>query len=334
MLYNMDPLIQKILSVVESHKLAPGDYARFLWQNSKCTREMGSNPYGCADAANILYTLGYFPTDDAERAAFVHHLTKFQDPETGLFHESTHHAYHTTAHCSAALELFDKRPLYPLVALREFDDTARLCEFLDSLAWVDNPWTISHQGAGVFAAKIICETPTVAWQDAYFSHLTALCDPKYGLGKAGAVDLKVKSLAHHLNGWFHYLFNFNHCHREIPRAETLIDTLIDEYYAGNLENQHLCCSVGFRSIDWVFALNRASLQCGYRRAEAKEAMRHFAKEHFAYLETLDPATHDTMNDLHSLFGTVCCLSELQLALPGELPTTVPLKNVLDRRPFI
>ena len=41
-----------------------------------------------------------------------------------------------------------------------------------------------------------------------------------------------------------------------------------------------------------------------------------------------------MNDLHALFGAVCALAELQLALPGELRSSVPLRNVLDRRPFI
>ena len=39
-------------------------------------------------------------------------------------------------------------------------------------------------------------------------------------------------------------------------------------------------------------------------------------------------------DRHMLFGTVCALAELQQALPGELESTVPLKLVLDRRPFI
>ena len=40
------------------------------------------------------------------------------------------------------------------------------------------------------------------------------------------------------------------------------------------------------------------------------------------------------NDLHSVFGTVCCLAELQRALRGSIITEKPLKLVLDRRPFI
>ena len=44
--------------------------------------------------------------------------------------------------------------------------------------------------------------------------------------------------------------------------------------------------------------------------------------------------HDGFNDLHMLFGSVCALAELQLALPGIIVTEKPLKLVLDRRPFI
>ena len=45
-------------------------------------------------------------------------------------------------------------------------------------------------------------------------------------------------------------------------------------------------------------------------------------------------TDDGLNDLHALFGAVCCLAELQAALPGEITSEKPLKLVLDRRPFI
>ncbi len=40
------------------------------------------------------------------------------------------------------------------------------------------------------------------------------------------------------------------------------------------------------------------------------------------------------NDLHLLFSVTCCLAELQAALPDCLPSTKPLRLVLDRRPFI
>lgn len=53
-----------------------------------------------------------------------------------------------------------------------------------------------------------------------------------------------------------------------------------------------------------------------------------------YLTSLDPLADEGLNDLHSLFCALCCLAELQAALPGRLPTARPLRLVLDRRPFI
>ena len=123
---NLDGLVEKIEKTVASHKIGKGDYARWLWQNKKNDREMGSNPYGVADAANILYTTGAFPQDDEEREGFIRILRNFQDPESGLFHERTHHTYHTTAHCTAALELFDKYPLHPFKELKQYDDITTL----------------------------------------------------------------------------------------------------------------------------------------------------------------------------------------------------------------
>ena len=48
----------------------------------------------------------------------------------------------------------------------------------------------------------------------------------------------------------------------------------------------------------------------------------------------DENTSDEWNDLHMLFGAVCAVAELQIALPGELRSTYPLRQILDRRPFI
>ena len=331
---NLDGLVEKIEKTVASHKIGKGDYARWLWQNKKNDREMGSNPYGVADAANILYTTGAFPQDDEEREGFIRILRNFQDPESGLFHERTHHTYHTTAHCTAALELFDKYPLHPFKELKQYDDIPTLYAFLDSLAWVDNPWPQSHQGAGIFAAKVIAERTSLEWQNAYFDYFATVCDKKYGMGYEGAIDKNERPAPHHLNGWFHYMFNFNHCHRQFPLTEKFIDTLIDLYKNEKLENNLFGRMVGFREIDWVFPINRATWQIGYRREEAKELMRDFAVKYVNNLNAIDINTHEEFNDLHALFGAVCCLSELQLALPGEIFTTKPLKNVLDRRPFI
>ena len=145
----IDDLIGIIKKCVDDHRLAPGCYARFLWNNPEGTRKMGPNEYGCADAANILYTIGQFPQDPAERAEWVRHLQEMQDPETGMYSEPTHHTIHTTAHCTAALELFDAAPVHPCRGFEKYTTKEGLYRLLEEeLPW-DSPWPGSHQGAGI-----------------------------------------------------------------------------------------------------------------------------------------------------------------------------------------
>ena len=85
---------------------------------------------GGADAANILYTIGRFPEEPAQRAQRVAALRSLQDSGTGLFEEPTHHTIHTTAHCVAALELFDAKPAHNLSGLAQYADPKALRRFL------------------------------------------------------------------------------------------------------------------------------------------------------------------------------------------------------------
>jgi len=81
-------------------------------------------------------------------------------------------------------------------------------------------------------------------------------------------------------------------------------------------------------------LTRASRQTPHTFWEIKERLEEYAEKYIAMMERTDYLHDEDFNDLHVLFGAVCCLAELQAALPGKLITTRPLKLVLDRRPFI
>ena len=122
---NIQPIIEGIRATVKSHEIEgrPGEYRRWIWQNEKGTRNLGKNEYGCADAMNLLYTINDFYCDEETRRARIAALQSMQDPETGLFHEATHHPYHTVAHCTGALQLFDVKPLYPITAFKKYLDS-------------------------------------------------------------------------------------------------------------------------------------------------------------------------------------------------------------------
>lgn len=333
---DLRPFVDSALEIVERHALGePGAYARFTMPGRDETgapRELGRNAYGCADAANLLYTVGRFPRDPAERAAWVSTLRSLQDPGTGLFRERTHHALHTTAHCLGALELFDAGPAHPLAALSPLGSPGALEPFLAGLDWKGAPWTEAHRGAGLYAALVLAGEADPDFEDRYFAWLSAEVDPGTGLLRRGCVDHSPEGGAFpHLAGSFHYLFNFEHARRPWPHAAALVDTCLAIRACGAFPLAKL---VWFADVDWVYCLSRGLRHSGHRAAEALAALGAFAEEYAGFLLGLDPHRSPDLDDLHRLFGAVCALAELQQAAPGVLRSERPLRLVLDRRPFI
>lgn len=329
----IDHIIDKIRYVVDTHRLEnEGEYARFLWQNEEGNRKMGINEYGCADAANILYTIGDFPKEAKVREAFVRTLQSMQDKESGLFEEGTHHTIHTTAHCTAALELFDARPLYPFTALMKYKNKDELYALLDGLDWEKRAWAQSHQGAGIYAAFELTDNADLEWKKWYFDWLWENADPQTGFWKKDIV--KQAKPYNYMGAAFHYLFNHENAHMPIRYPEKMIDSCIKMYEDGTLAAVNFGGGAGFLEVDWLYCINRASRQTAHRFDECKELMKSFGHIYVSNLEKMDADTHDGINDLHQLFGFSCALAELQQAVPGEFITTKPLRLALDRRPFI
>lgn len=322
----IDNLINEIKACVDRHRLdAHGKYARFA-------NEQEVNEYGVADAANILYTVGAFPRDPLERAGFINTLQSLQDPQTGTYTEATHHVVHTTAHCIAALELFDTSPLYPIRAFEAYTTREGLYELFEKeLPWED-PWTESHRGAGMF----VCLTQTGAvdlqWKDDYFAWLWEHTDRETGFfcydkGK----DAPIYRL---MAGGFHYLFNHESEHRPLRYPERVIDSCIAMMRNPSLSKGKMLRECTFIDIDVVYCLTRAMRQTAYRFEEGKAELEKYAERYIEMMNSIDYQNDKHFNDLHMLFGAVCCLAELQSALPGKIRTAKPLRLVLDRRPFI
>jgi hypothetical protein len=328
--FDLRQFIAAVKGIVANHNLwKPGAYRRYQEGKDEI------NPYGCADAANILYTIGEFPRNFQNRRLWIKTLQNLQYPETGLFEEATHHPIHTTAHCIAALELFDAQPVHTLSGLRKFFTSLELIPFLESLDWAGNPWNESHRGAGLFAAAVLAGEVSLEWQATYFEWLWDQADPQTGFWRKGHIG-PVKagdsfSIFPHLAGTFHYLFNHEYARKPLRYPEVMVDTCLEIFNQGSFP---LGNAVGFAEIDWVYCLTRSRRQCGHRLNESQAALGEFTRRYVPYLKSLDPLTDPGLNDLHTLFGALCCLAELQTALPGTLLTEKPLRLVLDRRPFI
>ncbi len=343
------PLIAEIKACVRRHELPqPGEYARWLrpgltWGDGGEPRQTGVNPYGCADAANILYTLNDFGCDEATRTARITVLRAMQDPETGLFYEGTHHPVHTTAHCLGALRLFGAKPLYEVRALHQYYDKTALTALLEGLDWRSDPWTQSHVGAGVYAALVNAGEMTEAFEKNYFVWLWENADPVTGFWRKGDADVSPcvnrrtadgrASLYCYMAGGFHYLFNLEYAKLPLRYPEKVIDTCIRLYRKNGLPD-YFAQKCNFIEMDWLYCLTRAGRQTDRRRAEREALTEEFAEKYIARLSGLDFARDESFNDLHLLFGACCTLAELQRALPGRIVTEQPLRLVLDIRPFI
>lgn len=326
MLYNLHKIMTKVMTSVADHSLGqPGQYRR--------APGGALDPYGCADAANIFYSVGRFPADPTERAQWVATLQSFQNAEDGLFHDPTHHPFHTTAYCIAALELFEARPRHPLRGMAHLAEKDALLAFLDGLDWRNNPWNASHQGVGLYAARVLAGEATPEWEDWYFNWLWQEHDPQTGLWRRGCIgDVGGHGIFPHLAGTFQYLSCYEAAHRQVRYPTPLLQTCI------RLRAERLWPSlgraIGFAEMDWVYCLSRALRHGGDIFREGQHALARFMEDYYWYLRRLDTATCEGWHDLHSLCGVVCCLAELQQALPGNFRSERPLRLVLDRRPFI
>ncbi|MBQ8879508.1 MAG: hypothetical protein IJY69_01545 [Clostridia bacterium] len=331
--------------VVDNHYIGGGAYRRWLWQSPGGDRDLGVNEYGCADAANILYSIDEFSTPREERDARLSVLLSMQNKESGMFVEATHHTIHTTAHCCGAIELFDTRPLYPVRELEPYlSSRSELWSFLDGLDW-RNPWPQSHRGAGVYAALVNSGEATADFRRNYFDWLYENADPVTGFWKKGEANLAEISgredirdrapLFMYMAGGFHFLFNIESAHMPIPYPEAVIDSCLTIIGDKQGCRDSFLYRLGFLELDWLYCINRARRQAPtYRSDEVQAAIEKFAKIHTEYLLSVDYERDERMNDLHMLFGTVCAMAELQIALPGMIITERPLRQILDRRPFV
>jgi len=333
---DIQPIVNAALAAVTAARLGSGRYARFLGEQSK-KRPGGAdlNPYGCAAAACIQYTTGHFPRDPAERAAAVATLQSNQSPETGMFSEPSHNAYHSTAYVPAALELFDAAPLYPLRGLHPLLEAGGIEKLLNGLAWVKSPWGAAHQGAGSFAALFVTGEAPPAWQDRYFAWLWDEQDPQSGLWRKGCQPHNgVPDSApffHHLASSFHYVFNHVIVRRPLRFPAQMIDSALR---VRREKLQALGEGPGFSELDWVYCLTRPVRQCGHRFAEVQAEVQDFARDYARNLLAHVASRPVPFDDLHALNGTMSAFAELQQSVPGLLRTERPLKLILDRRPFI
>ncbi len=332
-MYDLRPFINDVKKIVKSHNLGnPGEYAQFITQNEKGSRNLGLAPYGSANAVNILYTINALPTDSHERDAFIRVLQSFQNKDTGLFENPGNFATHTTAFLCGALNLLDAKPLYKAEGFKAQTSREGIFEFMDKINWADEPWLGAHLGAGIYASVILGGIGADEFEDYYFEWLDMNADPKTGLWKK---DTKGTAPAfHYIASTFHYVFNYEYARRALPYPKELLSTCIKAYHDGACID--FSREFGWPDIDFSYLLARLVRRtaAGSLFDESQTILKEIADGLINQLLKLNPATDERLNDLNTLFAVVCALAVLQEALPGYIRTSRPLQLVLDKRPFL
>lgn len=330
-MYDLRLFIDEVEKIVARHNLGEtGKYARWITQDDTGRRNLGVSPYGCANAANILYTINRLPDDAKERAAFINVLQQLQNKETGIFEDVDNYPTHSTAFVSGALALFDARPLYRVNAFTDYTEREGLFRFLDQIDWAKQPWLGAHLGSGIYASMVLTGTAADQWEDAYFEWMDRNADPVTGLWKKDALE-GADPFAY-LAGTFHYVFNYEYAKRALPYPKQLLETCIRAYESGVCPD--FAASVGWFDIDFSYMLVTAQKRAGIRFDETQKIVREIADGLIPQLLAMDPETSETLNDLHTLFALLCALAVLQDALPGYIRTSKPLRLVLEKRPFL
>jgi len=256
-----------------------------------------------------------------------------QNPGTGMYEEPTHHTIHTTAHCMAALELFDAKPLHKCSYLNDCLTKEGLYHKLETeIDFEEHPWRDSHIGAGIFVALTMTDAVDAQWKDWYFEWFWKNSSPVNGFAFYGK-EMKA-DIFRYMGGGFHYLFNHEAEHRPMRYPEAVMDACLPMLQNPEKWGRAFFSVCGFLEVDLVYSVSRAMRQTPHRFYEAKAALESFAEKFLKSLYSRNFQTDLSFNDLHCLFGTACCLAELQAALPGKIITSKPLRLVLDRRPFI
>lgn len=285
--------------------------------------------YDLSNVVNILYSIGDLP-ELSERGKLADRLKRFQSMETGLFVCEGHFETHSTAFVSGALDLLDEKPPHRAYELEKYLDKEELFGFMESLDWNYNPWLSAHLGAGIYASMVLTGTSNDVWEDYYFEWLDNNQNPDTGLWKKGITH--GAPVFHYLAAAFHYVFNYNYAKRRIPYSAELLKTCIEAYDNGECMN--FSNEMGWADIDYTYMLVHLFRECKQYGDDCDRILKEIADGLAVQLLELEEWDNSPLESINTLFAIVCSLAVLQDALPGLLRTSVPLKLVLDKRPFL
>ena len=287
--------------------------------------------YGACDMASVLYSIDRLDLDASTRQAWSTAINRFQTEPHGWFRETspTHSTIHNTAFALSTLELLGAKPRSPVTLDTEYTNAAA---YLHKLDWKKGVYPDSHFGAGIGSiCYFVEELRTPVWFEDYFATCDALIDSRNGLM---GIDKPTSGDTDQIGGSFHYAFIYAHFNRHLPFPEARIDTILSLQDSHGFwdENNQL-----WLTLDALYLLTRATRQTPHRfqdiKASARKVATHLNSTVFS--PKGQAAAFNGMLPTHSLCAAITAAAELQNFLGShEIITEHPLRNIIDRRPFI
>ncbi|MGA0333407.1 MAG: hypothetical protein ACO3N7_04180 [Kiritimatiellia bacterium] len=291
-----------------------------------------ADPSSCAAAVNIHYMLDQLPHDPGYRSEWIQTLQDFQDAETGLFAQGPG-ALRKTAACTAALHCFGQRAAYPVRELQDLLHIPHLISFLQQLDWNKDPEAAAREAAALYSILVLNRQANQEWRDAFTQWIHQETDPHTGLLRQGCIaPIEVDgqwTLLPYLCAILYPVALGNYGHQPLCMPWRLIDTALEvmEFHRELFFKRR-----GHRHLPWIFCLTRSMRQTAHRHEEVRQSLIRFVPDYLKYLELQIGEGH--FQGPHQIQWDLSALAELQLALPGRLQSDHPLRQILDRHPFL
>ena len=217
----------------------------------------------------LLWVIDELPAEPEQRSRWAATLNRFQYPEGGAYcyppfaKQSWQHA---TMNTVIALNMLGSRPARPLTVLEPLRDIDTCRRWVESHA---DPYTaIPHHRYGLGAVLMHSSPPPPSgWTDAFLGAIRRLQDVASGLfpNAAGHLDISATFMFSKI------LLNAG---RELPRAEAMFDALLAVQRPDGAFTDHE--ALGYHDMDAAFLLAHVAARNGYRRADARAALRRLA----------------------------------------------------------
>jgi len=239
-------------------------YGYFHWQQQPLPNLLYLN-----DLVMLLWVIDELPADPALRSAWAATLNRFQYPEGGAYHYppfAKQSWQHATMNTVIALNMLGSRPGRPLAVLEPLRDADTCRRWVESHA--DPHTAVPHHRYGLGAVLMHSSPPPPpGWTDAFLGAILRLQDVASGLfpNAAGRLDISATFMFSKI------LLNAG---RELPCAEAMFDALLAVQRPDGAFTDH--DSLGYHDMDAAFLLAHVAARNGYRRADARAALRRLA----------------------------------------------------------